>query len=310
MIDLYKLHLFTVVAGEGSFTAAAERLYMSQSAVSQHMKDLEAGLGKTLFHRGRRGVRLTGDGELLHGYAGRILDLVAEAEVALTDVARLESGRLQLGATPGIATYLAPDWVERFRGHYPRLNVAVQTGITSQIVADVLAGRLDLAYIEGELDAHRQPRLASVELEEIEQLVVIGPSHAWWGREQLNLAELYGQPFVMRPPGSQTRIWLDAALAADRVVPVVASEFDNVESIKRTVAQGPYVTILPGYAVRSDIEAHTLQALPINGRPLRRTLKMLWAADTHLSPVARAFVELTATEFSGDPAGDRPELAT
>ncbi len=309
MIDLYKLYLFTVVAGEGSFTAASERLYMSQSAVSQHMKDLEAGLGSTLFHRGRRGVRLTDDGDVLYDYARRILDLVAEAEVALTDVGRLDSGRLQLGATPGIATYLAPDWVERFRGLYPRLNVAVQTGITSQIVADVLAGRLDLAYIEGELDAHRQPRLASQELEEIEQLVVIGPSHAWWGRDRVNLSELYGQPFVMRPPSSQTRIWLDAALAADRVVPVVASEFDNVESIKRTVAQGPYVTILPEYAVRGDVGAGTLQALSINGRPLRRTLKMLWAADGHLSPVAKAFVDLTASEFPSPPVAEPPQAA-
>lgn len=306
MIDLYKLYLFSVVAGEGSFTAASERLYMSQSAVSQHMKELEAGLGSTLFHRGRRGVRLTDDGVVLQEYARRILDLVAEAEVALTDVGRLESGRLQLGATPGIATYLAPDWVERFRGRYPQISVAVQTGITSRIVADVLAGRLDLAYIEGELEAHRQPRLAFKELEEIEQLVVIGPAHAWWGRDQVNLSELYGQPFVMRPPGSQTRIWLDAALAADRVVPAVASEFDNVESIKRTVAQGPYVTILPEYSVRSDVEAGTLQAVPISGSPLRRTLKLLWSADTHLTPVARAFVDLMADEFPSQPVNEPP----
>lgn len=309
MIDLYKLHLFTVVASEGTFTAASDRLYMSQSAVSQHIKELELSLGRILFRRGRRGVRLTDDGEVLLDYARRILDLVAEAEMALTDVARLEGGRLILGATPGIATYLAPDWVERFRIRYPRLGVTVQTGITSQIVSDILAGRLDVGYIEGELDAHRQPRLASAELEEIEQFVIIGPSHPWWGRSIINLSELYGQAFVMRPPNSQTRIWLDAALAADRVVPVVASEFDNVESIKRTVAQGPYLSILPEYAVRSEVAAGTLQTIPIDGRPLRRTLKMLWAGDTHLSPIARVFVDLTASEFPAAAQADHPQAS-
>ena len=115
MIDLNKLHVFNVVAQAGSFSAAADRLYITQSAVSQHIKELETGLGRQLFQRGRRGVRLTPHGEILQRYARDIFALVARAEAALTDVAHLSEGRVSIGATPGVAVYLAPEWIQRFR---------------------------------------------------------------------------------------------------------------------------------------------------------------------------------------------------
>jgi DNA-binding transcriptional LysR family regulator len=115
MLDLYKLQIFSVVVQEGSFSAAAERLYMTQSAVSQHIKELEASLGRQLFQRGWRGVRLTSHGEILNRYTGEIFALVTKAESALTDIEHLTSGRVSIGATPGIGIYLAPDWVQYFR---------------------------------------------------------------------------------------------------------------------------------------------------------------------------------------------------
>ena len=86
MLDLHKLDIFLHVVRAGSFNRAAEGLLMSQSAVSQHIQDLEAGLGATLFERGRRGVNLTKAGDALHDYALRIFTLLAEAENAVTDV--------------------------------------------------------------------------------------------------------------------------------------------------------------------------------------------------------------------------------
>lgn len=298
MIDLYKLQIFSVVAQEGSFSAAAERLYITQSAVSQHIKELEAGLGRPLFTRGRRGVTLTPHGEILLGFARDIFVLVARAEAAITDVAHLTEGKVNLGATPGIAVYLAPEWIQRFRSRYPQLTVALQTGVTSRIVADVLAGRLDMGLIEGELDGYPNPRLGWRELEEVEQLVVVGSDHPWAGKSQIRLEELDGQPMIMRPPGSQTRAWLDGALRPRRVSPVVATEFDNLESMKRSAAQGTCLTVLPGYVVRSETAAGLLIAIPIEGAPLRRTLKLVWAADSFFSPLSLAFLEELSREYS------------
>lgn len=298
MLDLNKLYVFNVVAQVGSFSAAADRLTITQSAVSQQIKELETGLGQQLFQRGRRGVRLTPHGEILQRYAGEIFALAARAEAALTDVAHLSGGRVNLGATPGVAVYLAPEWIQRFRNRYSHLTVALQTGVTAQIVLDVLAGPLDMGLIEGELEAFAgQARLAWRPLAEMEQWVVVGAAHPWAGRESVRLEELHGQPLIMRQPGSQTRAWLDGTLRARGIAPVVATEFDNLESMKRSAAQGTCLTVLPEYVVRAEVAAGTLAALPVEGRPLARILKLVWAADAYFSPVARAFLGELSVEF-------------
>jgi len=310
MIDLNKLQVFTIVAREGSFSAAAERLFVTQSAVSQHIKDLEAGLGRPLFRRGRRGVELTTHGEVLQRYARDIFALVAQAEAALTDVAHLSEGRVSIGATPGVSVYLAPEWISRFRERYPHLTVALQTGVTGQIVPDVLAGRLDMGLIEGELDAYAgEARLAWHDLVEVEQWVVVGRGHPWAERPSVRLEELHRRPMILRQPGSQTRAWLDGALRPRGVSPVVAAEFDNLESIKRSAAQGSCLAVLPAYVMREETAAGTLRAIPVEGRPLWRTLKLVWAADAYLSPVALAFLEDLGVEYPSLRGFD-PDTAT
>ncbi len=106
MLNLHKLEIFATVVRVGSFSAAAEQLLMTQPAVSQHIQDLEASLGTRLFERGRRGVTLTAAGEKLHDYTRTILQLVSEAENAVTDVEHLTSGEIVVGATPGVSVYL------------------------------------------------------------------------------------------------------------------------------------------------------------------------------------------------------------
>ncbi len=290
MLNLYKLEIFATVVESGSFSAAAERLLMTQPAVSQHIQDLEASLGARLFTRGRRGVRLTPAGDTLHDYTRSILRLVAEAENAVTDVTQLADGQVSVAATPGISVYRLPDWVQAFRMRYPNLTVSVQTSITPQIVADLREGKIDLGLIEGELDDVELSQLGVLELEVHEQWVIVGRKHPWWKLDTLTCADLNGQTFVMRQPNSQTRIWLDARLAASKIQVQVAAEFDNVESIKRAVAKDMGITILPDYAVNSELELGLLHALRIEGTPMQRTLKLVWNEDVFFSPVTRTFL--------------------
>ncbi|MFN7209338.1 MAG: LysR family transcriptional regulator [Aggregatilineales bacterium] len=297
MLDLYKLRIFMAVVQEGSFRGAAERLYITQSAISQHIKDLETGLGRRLFERGWRGVSLTAHGELLHSYAQRIFDLVAEAENALTNLENLPEGKLSLGATPGVGIYLAPDWIGRFRSRYAQFSVSLQTGVTAQVVGDVLAQRLELGFVEGELEAHQHPRLGSCILQEVPQMVIVGEKHAWWRAESVRLEQLRDQPFIVRPPNSQSRIWLEQTLRAHGIEPHISAEFDNIESTKRAVAAGVCITILPRYVVQSEIGQGILRALPIAGDPLRRTLKLVWDQSAHFTPIARAFLETLREDY-------------
>jgi LysR family transcriptional regulator, low CO2-responsive transcriptional regulator len=297
LLDLYKLQIFAVVVQEGSFSAAAERLYITQSAVSQHMKELELTLGRQLFHRGWRGVKLTAQGEVLYRYTRDIFSLVTEAENALTDVAQLTEGKVRLGATPGIATYLAPEWVNRFRARYPQLSAALNTGVTSQIVHDVLSQRIDIGLIEGELDSSLPARLGWLELREIEQKVVVGFRHPWWDRDSVALAELHHQPFIMRPPNSQSRIWLDRELRQHGVEPQINAEFDNLEAIKRTVATGACLAILPDYVITSEASQGVLRSIALEGGLLKRTLKLVWDKEFFFPPITRAFLDMLNEDY-------------
>ncbi len=290
MLDLYKLQIFSVVAQEGSFSAAAEHLYMTQSAVSQHIKELESSLGRQLFQRGWRGVKLTPHGEILQRYTGEILELVARAESALVDIDQLSDGRISLGATPGVGIYLVPDWVQQFRSRYPQLTVALHTGVTAEIISGILGQRLDIGFIEGELDDHPHPKLESLALEEIEQQVVVGFKHPFWERQQLQIEELRGQSLIVRQANSQSRIWLEQVLQQHGIQPVVGAEFDHLESMKRAVAVGQCLAVLPPYVVQAEVEQHLLRMIPITGSPLRRSLKLIWNKEVHFSPITRAFL--------------------
>jgi DNA-binding transcriptional LysR family regulator len=258
--------------------------------VSQHIQDLEAGLGATLFERGRRGVTLTKAGDALHDYALRIFALLAEAENAVTDVRKLASGQLTIGATPGVGGYLLPDAILGFRQQFPKLSVLLQTGITPQIINDLRLGRLALGFIEGELDQSDEANLSVRPLTDVEQFVVVGPRHPWWKRPDLAIHELQGQSFIMRQAGSRSRIWLEQRLREHKIDPTIRGEFDNMESMKRMVTLGTCVTILPRYVVQEEVKNDQVHALPLIDKPLQRTLKLIWRREQFLTPIARAFL--------------------
>lgn len=290
MLNLNKLEIFAAVVRAGSFSAAAEQLLLTQPAVSQHVQDLERGLGTRLFVRGRRGVTLTAAGERLAEYTRAIFQLVAEAQNAVTDVAHLAAGRIRIGATPGISVYLLPEPIQEFHSRYPKLHASVQTGITAQIVDDLRLGKLDLGLIEGELDEPLHPSISVQALQSVEQWAAVGPKHPWWGRAAAEIGELGEQTLILRQRSSQTRIWLDGVLQQHGLRPAIGAEFDNVESIKRAVINGTGVTLLPAYAAQQEVESGRLWLLRLTGTSLERTHKLLWNRETHLSPVARAFL--------------------
>lgn len=298
MLDLYKLHIFAVVSQEGSFSAAAERLYMTQSAVSQHIKELETSLGRTLFQRGWRGVKLTPHGEILNRYTREILALVAKAENALVDVEHLTSGRISIGATPGLGVYLVPDWTLSFRARYPQITVTLQTDVTSQIVKDVLAQRLEIGFIEGELNDHHVPRLSSLILDEIEQQVVVGFKNRFWDYEMLGLEDLQHQSMIVREAHSHSRLWLEERLHHYGIETVIGAEFDNLESIKRAVSLGHCLAVLPPYVVQTEVSQGLLHMIPVRDKPFIRSLKLIWDSRVPFSPITRAFLTELSQRYS------------
>lgn len=295
MLSLYKLEIFNTVALEGSFSRAAERLLLSQPAVSQHMRDLEESLGTELFVRGPRGVQLTAAGETLLDYTRCILRLLSEAENAVAGLQGLQNGQILIGATPGASVYLLPDWIQTFHQRFPDLSILLRTDVTHSLASEAAAGRIDLAFIEGEIEV--ESPLNVMILREILLYVIVGNAHPWAALNSVKLQALNGQPFVARPHGSQTRAWVQQVFDRHGIRPDIIAEFDNPESIKQAVASGLGITILPDWGSPGMAGSGRLKALPIEGVDLRRALKLVWSSEATMKPAVRAFLSHLTEQF-------------
>jgi len=295
--SLYKLQIFATVVRAGSFSAAAEQMLMTQSGVSQHIHDLEASLGTKLFKRGRRGVIPTSSGEILHDYVQQIMALVSEAENAVMNVENLKSGQVRIGSTPGVSTYLLPNWLQRFRQRFPNFTVHLSTDVTPQIIQDVYQHKLDIGFVEGEIDTRQNPNLTVLPLQTIELYVIVGRGHEWCKRDEIHIEELGQQPFITRQRNSQTRIWLDDILNQHEIELNIVAEFDNPESIKNAVMSGMGITIMPNYSVSDQMQRKLLNMLPIAEIPLQRELKLVWDGSQRFSPITNTFLSTLTKDY-------------
>ncbi len=308
MITLHKLKVFMTVVDRGSFNQAAQDLYMAQSAVSQHIAGLEAALGTALFERSARGVRTTAAGNVLYDYARRMLALLSEAERAIMQIDRQQSFQLSVGATPGISVYLLPAWLQQFQQTHAQndnLAVSMQTALTFEIVRDVLNGRYDLGFLEGELLELDDENLGRWRLFDLEYHVVTSAAHplaaANGNGARISIPDLNAQAFINRQPASRTRRWLEMRLAQHGIRLHTVAELDSPGAIKYALLNQMGVSILPAYAVERETERGELRQLDLvdeNGGDisLKRPLMMVWNKRQPFSAIQRAFIGMLASE--------------
>lgn len=296
MLSLYKLEVFLAVVQEGKISRAAERLFLTQAAVSQHIHDLEANLGVALFSRHSNGVSLTSAGETLLGYAQNIVWTIAAAENALTEVKNLKDGKLGIGLTPTAASLLLPNWLGDFREQYPAIKVSAQTNITPLLEQALLEKQIDLAFVEGEIQ--HASRLHVVELLETQILVAVGAAHPWAARDSISIRELAAEPYLSRQGGSHTHSWVMELFTRFGLRPNIVAEFDNPYAIQRAIIQGMGVSLMPVCLVQDDEHQGRLHLLPLSEIPdLRRSLKAIWVNDLPLKPIPRAFLDFLAQRY-------------
>ncbi len=294
MFSLYQLQIFQVVAEEGSISRAAERLYLTQPAVSQHIGALEKDLGTRLFDRGPRGVKLTASGEILGDYARCLLRLADEAYRSVARAADVQEERLRIGASPGAGVYLLPEWVNSFHRRHPSLSVTLTTAITPAIVQAILDGNIDIGIVEGEPDSDA---VDAVPLWDEAIAIVVGRGHPLWGRARVDAATLSRQGFVVREEGSLTRAWESHILGEYGITPHIVASFDSPVAIKQAIISGLGIALLPEFSIRQELTAGTLHAVKLVEGPLVRTLRLLWGAGSRERSAVQAFMVYLNDEF-------------
>ncbi|MDQ2730715.1 MAG: LysR family transcriptional regulator [Armatimonadota bacterium] len=286
-MEVHQLISFLQVASEGSVTRAADRLYLTQPAVTKQLQALERELGARLFERTGRGVELTEAGTALLDYAQRSLSLLDECRQVISDIGAGAAGRLVIGAGVTTSIFQLPAWLRRLQESYPGLDIVVRTGGSKQIAASVLHREIELGLVTSPVE---DPAICSLPLYKEEITLVADPRHPFAG-QTVEGEELAAAPFILFPEGTGFREYLDHTLSLSGLKVKVKMESDSVEAIKSFVGVGLGLSFLPQLAVAGEMESGILACVSVKGmEPLRRTTAAIYRKDRRLSVGARALI--------------------
>jgi DNA-binding transcriptional LysR family regulator len=296
-LNLNHLAIFDAVATEKNISRGAARLMISQPAVSKQLAQLERSLGVTLVERLPRGVRLTQEGELLAQYARQIFNLREEAELALAGLHKLASGRLRIGASTTIATYLLPEVIVRFKKKYPRVAVQLEVTRSGAIQRRLLDGEIDLGFVEL-LDENSGLDAQVVYQDEL--IAIAPPGHPLARRRSVKPERLAQEPFVLRDTGSDTKSFVERVLAQKGLALTAMMSLGSTEAIKRAVAAGVGVAIVSRLSIDLELRARRLAVVPVQGLSIKRPFYRLLRAGRPVSPASQAFLDVMGNGRQGE----------
>ncbi|MEM7112695.1 MAG: LysR family transcriptional regulator [Chloroflexota bacterium] len=294
ILTLHRLRIFRAVVSHGSFNRAAQTLLLSQSAVSQHIQQLESGLQLPLFVRSPQGVSLTSAGETLHQHAQYILEAVDAAAAAMQEESTLVRQQVTISASSGLAVYVLPPIMKHFQTLHPTVTLSLQTNPTSAVLAGVADGRYDLGLVAGGCDDLEDPRIVATALRQFAYQVVVHPDHRWARQSVVSAAELTREPFLSRQQGSRTRLWQEKKLATHHIELNTTTELDSPGTIKYGLLSNMGVSILPEYTVAREVSRGELCVLAIERVTLLRPLVLLQRKEQKASLLRDAFVDLVS----------------
>ena len=297
-MNLNHLAIFHAVAQAGSMTQGAERLDISQPAVSKQVQELEHSLGVHLFDRIGRRVRLSQAGEILANYARMLFAVEHEAEEAMVDVRAVGRGRLVIGASTTIGTYLLPGVLADFWRRYPKVELLVEIENTEQVHRRLAGLQLDVGLTEGFVE---EAEFEGEVFHRDELVVIAAPRHPLARQPRVPLSALRDEPFILREPGSGTRAVEERALGRLKLPVRVVMALGSTEAIKRVVAEGVGLAIVSRLAVGAECAAGTLATLPVAGLRIARPLHLVRRKGRRDGPALQAFCgvlrERTAAQF-------------
>ncbi len=285
-MELSQLETFLAVTEERSFSRAAARLHRTQPAVSQVIRKLEESVGEVLFDRAARDGSLTAAGELLRDYALRLLALRREASIALDELKSLERGHLQLAANEYTCMYLLPA-IDDFRREYPHIDVTVQRMLASHIPEELARRSFELGVISFRPDP-AQIRTIAVYGDSLD--FIVSPSHPLARAGRVSIRDLGRENFIAHNVASPLRRKVIEAFQRHRTPLHMGIELPTIEAIKRFVAMGNGVALLPHLTVARELETGDLVCVPIDDLEVRRVLRLALRRRSALSYAAKAFL--------------------
>jgi LysR family transcriptional regulator, transcriptional activator of the cysJI operon len=290
------LQTFCHLVETGSFTKAAQLGFISQSAVSQQLKALEARYGLPLIERGtRRRVAPTDAGRLLYAECRELLDRFQRLEARLRTPSDTVAGTVRLATVYSIGLHELPPFVTRFMKAHPRVKVHVEYSRTDKVCDACAEGTVDFGIVAFPL---RRSNLTVIPWHEEELVLACAPSHPLARRRRVRLSELAGEPFIAFERDIPTRKTIDRMLSTHRVAVDTVMEFDNVETIKRSVEVGTGLSILPATTLKHEVRSGRLATADFAEGPFSREVGIIHRRGRVLGAAAGAFVQMLVTSVA------------
>ena len=297
-MNLDQLHTFYTVAKHLSFSLAAEELFMTQPAVSLHVKALERRLKVKLFERAGNKLFLTEAGEVVLEHTLPILAAREEMGRRVAELRGSPTSRISLGANTTGGMYIIPHIVQAFREAYPEAEATLHVETTNRICERVMQNMIDVAVVTGPLE---DKRFVIQDLFEDELLLIVSPSHPFASRPSVPLSKVADQPFILPEPGSRTRLLVEQTLRSEGLNLRVTMQLPGTEAVKKAVESNLGVAMVSKYSIQRELYLGVLKTVAIEGFSLHRPIHILYRKGKHLPPLGRRFLSIAAEYVSGHP---------
>ncbi|MFD1178314.1 LysR family transcriptional regulator [Paenibacillus puldeungensis] len=283
------MRVFVAVAEKENFTRAAEFLHMTQPAVSQYIQSLERAVGTKLLERSNKYVRLNKAGEIVYHHAKEILGLYDRMQYLVDDLRHSASGDISIGASYTYGEYVLPHIISEVMKQYPGVKPTITIGNTQEIEERVAGKQLDIGVVEGGMK-HDKLRMEPIASDRMS--IIVGVGHRLAKDEKTNLADLHGETWIVREPGSGTREATDKMFAIHGITPDKTMEFGSTQIIKESVEAGLGISLLSHWAIRKELSLGTLKVLSIDGFPFTRTFSLITSSTPFYTKTMEVFMEM------------------
>ncbi len=288
-MNLNHLRVFYESACTLNFSRAAERLYISQPAVSSQIRQLEEMLKLKLFNRIGNKVYLTESGKVLLDYAQKIFTLEHEAKKVLNEIKETRKGTLRIGTTKTYARYLMPNYISTFHELYPEVCIHLSEGSSTEMMQSLFNMKNEFAIVA----STDYPKfLNSIAFGHEEILLVASPDHLLARRSPITTKELANIPLVMREEGSVTRQIVMEMLRNINLSPIILFEASNLEFIKELLLRGEGASFIVRSAVEKELSQGILKEIKISDITLSMETNIVFLDEKRLSKIARAFINV------------------
>lgn len=295
-MEIRQLRAFTAIAETGTFTAGAQRVHITQAAISMQIRQLEIELGAPIFIRAPRRVLLTEAGEALLERARRILREHDAAVAEIAELAGAERGRLRVGsASAMVSADPLPQILKELRERHPRAEVSIVSGTSQALVRQILAGDLDMAFVSLPVEARG---IQTEVLSRDELIAIASPRHKLAKQRVVSVFTLAGEKLILGERGGNTRRLIDSLFEEAGVQPVVAMELSRQAAIKRMVEEDMGIGIIPLRSAREEIAQGRLVPWWIEGAQINWELGLAKLAGDYDSPICQAFARLCKEYFN------------